>query len=222
MRILIALLISLSLAGQAVAQQCCGDCSGDGEVTIDDLIRAVNNALNGCSQPPTATMGTPGTPTRTPTPTKKPTNTRKPTATVTPQPTCGSTFQTVGNNLCLFNGTFNRGCGNALNSTYSSNGTIIVVTIATNLVQPPTVSFRATVTGPTAANLTAWSSDNFQTTFVTSGPVNLNGDGAQLEVFPNTSPFMIQSCAFVQYLGAFQPQRSADTALADGIPELAP
>ena len=28
---------------------CCGDCNGDGEVTIDELITAVNNALNGCT-----------------------------------------------------------------------------------------------------------------------------------------------------------------------------
>ena len=48
MRILIALLISLSLAGQAGAQQCCGDCSGDGNVTIDELIAAVGNALGTC------------------------------------------------------------------------------------------------------------------------------------------------------------------------------
>jgi hypothetical protein len=212
----------MGMVGNAAAQ-CCGDCAGDGSVTIDDLIKAVNNALNGCSQPPTATEGTPATPTRTPPPTKKPTNTRKPTATVTPQPRCASTFQTQGNNLCLFNGTFNRGCGNAISSTYSSNGTIILVTLATGVVSPPTVSFRAAVTSATNANLTAWSTDNFQTINLVSGAVNLNSDGAQLEIFPNSPPFSILSCQFVQYLGAFQPPRSADVAaLADDIPELAP
>jgi hypothetical protein len=144
------------------AAQCCGDCAGDGSVTIDDLIRAVNNALNGCAVA-TPTSGTPATPTRTPPPTRKPTNTRKPSATATPAPRCPSTFSTQGNNLCLFNGTYNRGCGSALNGTFSSNGQVLVVTIATNLVDPPTVSFRATISDENDATLTAWSSDNFQT-----------------------------------------------------------
>jgi hypothetical protein len=28
--------------------QCCGDCNGDGSVTIDELVKAVNRALDGC------------------------------------------------------------------------------------------------------------------------------------------------------------------------------
>jgi len=39
----------LLLTPGAAAAQCCGDCDGDGEVTINELITAVNNALNGCS-----------------------------------------------------------------------------------------------------------------------------------------------------------------------------
>jgi len=27
--------------------QCCGDCNGDGSVTIDEILTTVNNALNG-------------------------------------------------------------------------------------------------------------------------------------------------------------------------------
>jgi hypothetical protein len=34
-----------------VAGGCCGDCDGSGEVTINELIIAVNNALNGCPMP---------------------------------------------------------------------------------------------------------------------------------------------------------------------------
>ena len=203
------------------ATPCCGDCAGDGDVTIDDLIRAVNNALNSCSTAatPTATTAiTPGTPTRTPTPTRqptstrKPTNTRRPTATPTPVPTCRSNFTTQGNNLCLFNGTYNRGCGSALNSTISVNRQTLIVTIATNLPDPPTVSFAATVTDADDASLLAWSSDNFQTSFPTAGSVELTDGGRQLVVFPNTSPFMIQGCSFVQYLGNFVPTRSAAAA----------
>ena len=201
----------------AAPATCCGDCAGDGSVTIDDLVRAVNNALNDCMPVATATSTlavTPGTPTRTPTPTRtatstrKPTNTRKPTATPTPVPTCRSSFSTRGTNLCLFNGTYNRGCGNALSSTFSSDGRALLITIATNLPDPPTVSFAANVTDANNARLTAWSTDNFQTSRVTAGSVQLTGGGAVLDVFPNTPPFEIQSCAFVQYLGSFVPTRN--------------
>lgn len=210
-----------TMAGMAAAQ-CCGDCAGDGSVTIDDLIRAVNNALNGCSTAPTPTMGTPATPTRTPTPTRKPTNTRKPTATATPTGVCRSTFQTNGNNLCLFNGTYNRGCGGAVNATFSSNGRQLLVTVATNLPDPPTVSFAANVVDQNDATLVAWSSDNFQTSHPTAGSVELTDAGGQLVIFPNDSPFMIQGCSFVQYIGEYVPPRSTAARMNPAIPELAP
>ncbi|MBX3024794.1 hypothetical protein KF840_07775 [bacterium] len=214
MRILLFVSLLLLTAGQAGAQ-CCGDCSGDGNVTINDLITAVNNALNGCAAV-TPTGGTPATPTRTPTPT------RQPTATRTPNNRCPSTFSTQGSNLCLFNGTFNRSCGGSLNGTFSSNGRLLFVTLATNLVQPPTVSFSANVTSATTATLVAWSSDDFQTSRPTTGSVTLNNNGAQLVVFPDNPPFMIQSCNFVQYLGAYQaPRRAAERAADGGVIDLA-
>jgi hypothetical protein len=211
------------LMGTAAAQPpCCGDCAGDGRVSIDDLIRAVNNALDDCAGA-TPTSGTPPTATRTPPPTRQPTATRKPTATATPPPRCPSTFRTSGNNLCLFNGTYNRGCGSALDSTISSDGRVLIVTIATNLVDPPTVRFRADVTDDTNAALTAWSSDNFQTVRITSGSVQLTGGGEGLVVFPDDPPFMIRGCNFVQYLGAYvAPGRAGNAAPAAApIPELA-
>jgi hypothetical protein len=91
MKILLIGLALMVMVGNAAAQ-CCGDCAGDGSVTIDDLITAVNHALNGCAQD--TPTGTPPTPTRTPT-------------THTPADRCPSTFNTQGNNLCLFSGTFN-------------------------------------------------------------------------------------------------------------------
>jgi len=184
------------------AEPCCGDCSGDGEVTINDLITAVNNALEGCSEA-TPTVGTPATRTRTPTRTRKPTNTPKPTPTITPIPRCPARFNAQVNNTCLFNGTFNRGCGNALNSTFASNGSSLVVTVATNVLPQSIVSFRATVTSATQANLVEWSTDGFSTRNPIQGAVNLNSDGAQLEIFPNTPQFSIQGCLFVQYLGTY-------------------
>ena len=42
-----AALATLLMAGGAMGQ-CCGDCNGDGQVTIDEIIKAVNRALNGC------------------------------------------------------------------------------------------------------------------------------------------------------------------------------
>jgi hypothetical protein len=32
------------------AAACCGDCNGNGTVTIDEILTSVNNALNGCPQ----------------------------------------------------------------------------------------------------------------------------------------------------------------------------
>lgn len=56
---------------QATGQSCKGDFNGDDEVTVDEIVTVVNNALLGCGQ------GTPD-PTSTPTP---PVPTRTPTAT---------------------------------------------------------------------------------------------------------------------------------------------
>jgi hypothetical protein len=53
-RVLLAVPAVLLLAEVAGAQ-CCGDCNGDGEVFINELIVAVNNNLNGCNAGPTPT-----------------------------------------------------------------------------------------------------------------------------------------------------------------------
>jgi len=90
----------------------------------------------------------------------------------------------------------------ALPSTFTSNGVALVITIDTLLQQPPTVRFAAVVDSATTAHLTAWSSDDFQTSHPTAGQVQLNG-GSQLVVFPNDSPFMILGCNFVRYAGNF-------------------
>lgn len=184
---ILALVIVAGLAAHAAAQ-CCGDCDGTGEVTINELIIAVNNALNGCG----------GTPTEGP----PPTATRRPTATPTPEGRCPFTF-TSGGGLCSFSGHFNRGCGAELTSVFASDGSTLVVTIATMLDDPPAVYFAAQVNSATTASLNSWSTDNFQTAHPTAGNVNLTGNGSQLVVFPNDSPFMILSCNFVQYTGAF-------------------
>ena len=77
-----AIALALTLAPcTTLAQPCPGDLNGDGEVTINEIIVAVNSALNGCTLPSptppvsasaTATAKPTTTPTRTPTPTPVP------------------------------------------------------------------------------------------------------------------------------------------------------
>ena len=45
----------LMWVGAALAQSCPGDFNFDHQVTVDEIIRSVNNALNGC--PPTWLLG---------------------------------------------------------------------------------------------------------------------------------------------------------------------
>jgi hypothetical protein len=42
-----AVTVTLAASG-VVAQECCGDCSGDGSVTVDEILTAVGFALDGC------------------------------------------------------------------------------------------------------------------------------------------------------------------------------
>jgi hypothetical protein len=197
-------LLMLALVGSVAAgaqAQCCGDCNGDGTVSINELITAVNNALLGCgADTPTPGRGTP---------------THKPTATPTTPPHCTLSLTTSGSGVCDFQGTYNRGCGSALNTVLSTNGLgqgcaqdlappFVLVVLNTEVQPQSLVSFSAHVDSATSATLCAWSTDGFQTrTTFTAGALQLNSGGAQLEIFPNSSPFMIQGCPFVQYLGDY-------------------
>ncbi len=187
--VLSAVMLVTAFAGGAAAQ-CCGDCRGDGRVTIDDLITSVNNALSNCGAP-------------TPTAERTATPTRRPTATRTPADVCRSTFTSNSGGACVFRGRYNRGCGDELNATFASNGTTVIVTIDTMLSSPPRVRFSARVDTATAASLTGWSTNDFGTTNPTAGDLDLSDDGGQLVVFPNHPPFMIQGCNFTQYIGDY-------------------
>jgi len=49
MRHMVLLVVALlGLGAPAAAELCCGDCNGDGTVTIDELVSAVNGALGQC------------------------------------------------------------------------------------------------------------------------------------------------------------------------------
>lgn len=169
--------------------QCCGDCNGDGMVTINELITAVNNALLGCGAA-TPTAG------RTPTPTRKPTATRTPAH-------CALSLTTGSNQVCDFQGTYNRGCGDPLNSVLVTDGRDVTVVVGTMLSTTPFVYFAAHADSPTTATLQAWSPDAFQTVNRIAGSLQLNDNGTQLIVFPNDPPFFIQSCQFVEYIGTY-------------------
>jgi len=194
------LAVSLLVVGwpPVAAAQSCVVCDGSPALTVDELVGAINKSLGGCEVAP-------ATPTTTPTATATVTHTPTPRPTVTPTrpPSCRSGFTTRGTNLCSFRGRFNLGCGNSLTSSFSSDGSTLLIRIDTQLTSPPTVAFSARVDGVSAATLTGWSTDNFATVRPTTGSVQLTNDGQQLVIFPNTSPFMIQSCAFVQYNGSF-------------------
>ena len=44
-----ALVATLGLMAGRAAAQCCGDCTGDGAVTVDELVTSVNPALGSCA-----------------------------------------------------------------------------------------------------------------------------------------------------------------------------
>lgn len=75
--VLVAVCCAVMLSAAAVAQTCPGDLNGDRQVTIDELVSAVNAALNGCDG---------ASVTRSPTPIRTPTRVRTPTGTVPPAP----------------------------------------------------------------------------------------------------------------------------------------
>ncbi len=205
-KMILVFAIVCAMLGSAGAQ-CCGDCNGDGQVTINELITAVNNALDGCGGA-TPTTGPPSTPTR------------RPTATPTPVDRCPFTFTDDSRgSVCGFRGPYNRGCGSALNSVLTSNGTALIVAVDTMLQTTPVVVFGAQVDSATSASLTGWSTDNFQTTHPTAGVVQLTDNGSQLVVFPNDPPFMIQGCNFVQYTGAYTGNAGASASLAPAAAE---
>jgi hypothetical protein len=127
-------LIPVVLVRPTFAQQCCGDCDGNGTVTVEELVTAVGNALDGC---PTdgpccgdcdglgsvevnelvgsvgnaleGCPGPPGTPTKTPSPTKKPTPTKTSTRTKTATPPATATPARATSCPVLFTDNNSRG-----------------------------------------------------------------------------------------------------------------
>jgi hypothetical protein len=185
-------------ARSAGAQTCKGDFNGDGRVTVDEIITTVLSALNGCVVQLTPTPTQP--PTRTPTPTQPPVT------------GCTLRFDQDygGGRVCFFTGDINSTCGgDSLTMSFTTLGFLGVFLV----LAPPGAdctaggcfTFLATPTGPTSANLTHWSNDPFNPYFqhVLSGNVSLSPDGERLDIDPDSSPFAVNGCPFVEFDGTY-------------------
>jgi hypothetical protein len=182
-----------------VAAQCCGDCSGDGEVAINELITAVNNALNGCT-------GVTPSPGATPSPT-------------VPAGQCPIDFlddnTQAGTADCFYRGRWNQNCGDAkLEALWRSNGEFVIVQL---LGFDEGIFLGAEVKGAGSADLVCWylnedasdCEDN-----PVSGAVALANEGGNLNITPNSPPFTIDACNFARYRGALFDVSTPGTARA--------
>jgi len=90
-------MINIAQGKESLSACMAGDASGDGKITVDDILAAVANALYGCGVVPptplaTARQTATGTRTSTPTATRTPTRTPTPLPTATRTPTRTSTL----------------------------------------------------------------------------------------------------------------------------------
>ena len=176
----LCLIAALLLFAPAVQAQCCGDCNADGEVTINELITAVNNALGQCD------------------------------GSVTPTPTgdsCpidfGDDNTQEGTADCYYIGRWNTGCGAAdLESLWRSDGDILIVNL---LGFDPGLFIGADVTGSSSGAIIGWFTEPDASDLTElGGTITLGANGATLAVDPDEPPFDVDECAFAQYRGALQ------------------
>lgn len=196
--LLVALLFGRPVA--APAQTCPGDLNGDHEVTIDEVITAVNAALNGCPAGPSPTASA------TPSPI--------PIATPTPPPVtgCHQKFNQNTGDFCIFLGHINTTCGSqSLPVSFSPLGSFGVFFGLTpggaDCTQGQCYTFLAAATGENTARLTNWSNSLLDPYFqhTLSGTATLSADGQQLTLHPDASPFSISGCPFVKFEGTYRP-----------------
>ena len=170
---------ALLLAPRTASAQCCGDCAGDGQVSVSDLVTAVNNALNGCG----------GGPTPTPTP---------------PLASCpidfGDDNTRPGTPDCYYRGHWNDSCGaDDLEALWRSDGDIVVISL---LGFPSGLFLGAEARGGSSADLIGWYTEPDASDLEeAAGDVTL-ADGATLTIVPVQALFDIESCPFRQYEGS--------------------
>jgi hypothetical protein len=201
MRTLLLFAVLLLGPGWAAAQ-CCGDCTGDGEVTISDLITAVNNALGMC-------------PSVTPSPT-------------VPAGQCPIDFEDdntqEGTSDCYYRGRWNQACGDAnLEALWRSDGEFVIIQL---LGFDEGIYLGAEVTGADSAELICWylnddGSDCEEN--AASGPVALANQGGSLNLTPSPPPFTIDQCNFARYRGTlFEVDTPALARAAQALDRFAP
>ena len=153
------------------AQPCAGDFNGDGQVSIDELILAVGNSLNGCS------------------------------GTGLTCPIDFSSDNTAqGTPDCFYEGRWSQTCGAAdLQADWISDGQTVVVDFmgfnpplfyGANVRSANSADLIGWFTKLDASDLTE-----------TPGTLTLGPSGQTLVLTPNDVPFQIESCNFAQYNG---------------------
>lgn len=178
---LLALLALVLLSPALVTAQCCGDCNGDGMVAINELVTAVNNALNGCG----------GGPTPTPLPTDR----------------CpidfGDDNTAAGTPDCYYIGRWNASCGAAdLESVWRSDGVVVAVNL---LGFDPGLFVGAEVTGPNTAAILGWFTQPDASDLMDlAGSMTLGQNGTTLAIDPSEVPFNVEQCPFAQYRGRLE------------------
>jgi hypothetical protein len=196
--------VDFALFGCEPLGACCCDCDGDGEVTISEIIQAVNNALNGCALPPTPTQTATVTPMPPPTaaPTSSPTVTLTPTTTPAACPVSFTDNSVAAQQGCGFLGRWNTQCGtDQLIGTFAGDGQILAAAVSDGT---STFFFTAQVDSSTSATLLEWGTQSDPSDFQSvSGTMELTGNGQTLTINPDTAPFSIQGCPFVEYVGTF-------------------
>ncbi len=177
---LIVLLVVLVLVPGLATAQCCGDCNGDGQVTINELITAVNSSLGVCGGGPT------------------------PTPTVLSSDQCPINFRDdntqQGTADCYYIGRWNQSCGAAdLESLWRSDGGVVIVNL---LGFTPGLFIGGNVVDGTHATIIGWftKSDASDLTDL-GGTMTLGTNGTTLAIDPDASPFDIEQCAFQHYRG---------------------
>jgi hypothetical protein len=194
----------LLFVAQHASAQCLGDFNGDGSVTINELIIAVNNSLNGCQN---------GEPTQTP----------------TPMPgSCPIDFSDdnsqQGTPDCFYEGPWNATCGKDNLQTHwisflhnPADPTSVDIVVVELLGFTPSLFYGAGTTSPTTAELIGWYQKPDASDLHTApGSLTLGGSGTTLEIVPDAVPFQVDNCDFVHYDGSLinVSQASAQPAAA--------
>lgn len=169
-------LVNIALGNTPVTACEAGDANHDNQITVDEILTTVNNALYGCGG-------------HAPTP--------------TPRPSCVQRFDrdTPESAECVFAGSFNTVCGGGNNLGLFVGGSGGLMAAGLN---DPFVEFGAQVTSPTSADIYEWGTQpDWSDAQPASGTITLDATGTVLTIAPTTVLFTIGGCEFQQYAGTY-------------------